>query len=345
MTARRDQSFTSRATGTRLGEISLVVPVLDEAASLAALIGSIRCQSRAPDEVVLVDGGSTDGTVALADALVAHDPRYRILEAGPATPGRGRNVGIEAATHDWIALTDAGIVLEPGWLAHLEAAALAKPAAWVAWGTYEPRVSSFLDSCASAAYVPPMVSTPAGHLRGPCVASCLLHRHAWELAGGFPDLRAAEDLVFIERLDEAGVVATWAPKAVVSWSLPASLAQTFRRFRAYSFHNVLAGRQAAWHYGVARMYVPGTLVGLGAIVVDRRLIALLGAGAAARALASTLRRRENRSLMWALNPLRLVGVAAVLAVVDAATFCGWADALGHRARSHAHAPAIERVAP
>src|SRR4051795_10341592 len=88
--------------------VSLVVPVRNEEGSLAALVESICRQTRAPDEVVLVDGDSTDRTVALARALTAGDPRFRVIEAGPATPGRGRNLGIAAAHHEWIALTDAG---------------------------------------------------------------------------------------------------------------------------------------------------------------------------------------------------------------------------------------------
>jgi glycosyltransferase involved in cell wall biosynthesis len=46
-----------------------VVPVRNEEGSLAALVESIRGQTRAPDEIVLVDGGSTDRTVALAPKL------------------------------------------------------------------------------------------------------------------------------------------------------------------------------------------------------------------------------------------------------------------------------------
>src|SRR5207244_861116 len=90
-------------------QISLVIPVRNEEQSLPLLVESIRAQTRPPDEIILVDGGSTDGTVALAGALTAADPRFRVIEAGDATPGRGRNVGIAAARHDWIALTDAGI--------------------------------------------------------------------------------------------------------------------------------------------------------------------------------------------------------------------------------------------
>jgi GT2 family glycosyltransferase len=332
-------SSQSRSAGTtgdtsgRIGDVTLVVPMRDEVGSLRSLIDSIRRQSRAPDEVVLVDGGSTDGTVALATELVGSEPLYRVVEAGQATPGRGRNVGIEAASHEWIALTDCGIVLEPEWLAELEVVARDAPSAGVVWGSYEPTVRTFLDSCAALAYVAPRRATPAGAARGPSVASCLLRREAWAAAAGFPDLRAAEDLVFIERLAAAGVEAAWAPGAVAWWSLPSTLGATFRRFRSYSRHNVLAGRQADWHYGVARIYVAAVAVALAALVLDRRLTALLAAGVAAR-LAETVRKHAgDRPLSFLLNPARLGGVAVLLATVDAATFLGWADAIRERRRT------------
>ena len=68
-------------------KISLVVPVKNEAGSIDELIASISRPTRPPDEVVLVDRGSTDRTVALAEGSTARDPRYRIVRAGDATPG------------------------------------------------------------------------------------------------------------------------------------------------------------------------------------------------------------------------------------------------------------------
>ena len=47
--------------------VSLVMTVLNEAASLDALLASIAAQTTRPDEVIVVDGGSTDGTVAIAE--------------------------------------------------------------------------------------------------------------------------------------------------------------------------------------------------------------------------------------------------------------------------------------
>src|SRR4051812_12519152 len=100
-------------------EVSLVIPVRNEERSLPALISSIQAQTFPPAEVVIVDGGSGDGTVELGRRLTEGDARFRFVEAGDATPGRGRNVGTEAARSEWVAYTDAGIRVEPTWLERL----------------------------------------------------------------------------------------------------------------------------------------------------------------------------------------------------------------------------------
>ena len=75
------------------------------------MIDTIKEQSYQPAEIILVDGGSTDNTVALAKQLTAGKPAFRIIEAGRAMPGKGRNIGAATANCAWIAFTDAGIKL------------------------------------------------------------------------------------------------------------------------------------------------------------------------------------------------------------------------------------------
>jgi hypothetical protein len=66
--------------------------------------------------------------------------------------------------------------------------------------------------------------------------------------------------------------------------------------------------------------------GLASVVVDRRFLGLIPLGAVARVGKSIIAHREDRNISWALNPARLLGVGAVLAVTDAATSTGWAEA-------------------
>lgn len=312
---------------SRLEGITLVVPMRNEEESIEALLSSIACQTYPPDEIVLVDGGSTDRTVAVTYERTRHDSRFRIVEAGPATPGRGRNIGIAAAKNDWIALTDAGIRLEPTWLERLVAVRNAEPRLDVVYGNYEPGVRTWLEGCAALAYVPPKEPKPGGLWRGPFLASSLLRKTVWESVGGIPDLRAAEDLIFMERIQQRGFKIGYAPQAIVWWQIQPTLTRTFRRFALYSKHNVWAGRQRYWHYGVLRQYLAMLPFLLMAVVQHVAWLLVPFGWMIARVTRSIWKRRESNHVGWVFNPLRLTGVAIVLACIDLATFLGWAKAL------------------
>jgi rSAM/selenodomain-associated transferase 2 len=86
--------------------LSVVIPALNAAAALPATIAAL---ARLPAEIVVVDGGSSDGTADVASrlgALVLRTP-----------PGRGRQLaaGIAAARGDWLLLLHADTCLAPGW--------------------------------------------------------------------------------------------------------------------------------------------------------------------------------------------------------------------------------------
>ena len=311
-------------------QISLVVPIRNEAQSLGALIDSIRLQTRPPDEIIFVDGGSTDRTPALARELLASDARFRVVEAGDATPGRGRNVGAAIARYPWIAFTDAGIRLDPAWLARLAEAAEGDPATEVVYGNYDPLVRTFFDRCAAIAYVAPRKKespSDAGPMRGPFIASSLMRRDVWQRVGGFPDARAAEDLIFMERIEAQGIKTSWAPSANVEWQLQPTLARTFRRFVLYSRHNVWAGRQRFWHYGVARQYAVALAFVVLGIVHSSWWLLVLPLGLAARAAKSIFSHREGRQPAWLINPVQFLYVNVIILTIDLATFVGWVQAL------------------
>lgn len=321
----------SAVSGERASlRVSVVVPVRNEEQSLQTLITSLLRQTFPPSEVIIVDGGSDDDTASLARHLTKGDERFRIVEAGNATPGRGRNVGIIAARHDWIALTDAGIRVEPTWLERLVQVIETDPGVAIVYGNYEPVTESFFESCAALSYPAPKSRRAEGWIRAPFIASSLLRRDVWQSIGGFPDLRAAEDLIFMEQIEKRGFKIGWAPTATVWWQLQPSLRRTFRKFVVYSRHNVWANRQRYWHYGIARQYAIALLFIALALLHSAWWGIVLVIGLAARVLKSIWRRRENRGLLWTLNPLRFFGVAVILLCIDLATFVGWAQALWQR---------------
>ena len=308
-------------------KVSLVIPVRDEAATLTELLETIAAQSLQPSEVVFVDAGSVDETVQLLQKAAQLEPRFHLIEAGAASPGRARNIGIAAARHKWIALTDAGMRLEPTWLERLVEAARKGDSSDVVFGNYEPLIESFFERCAALAYVAPKRLRNGQLMRGPAVPSSLLRSSVWKAVAGFPDTRAAEDLMFIEAIERKGYRIAWAPTATTWWRLRPTFRATFEKFMVYSRYNVWAGRQWDWHYGVRRMYL--LLLPFVALAIVHSVWWLLAPllGMFARIAKRIWSGREGRGLLWAMNPAQFASVGALLLLIDAAMLIGWVQAL------------------
>ncbi|MEU7880540.1 glycosyltransferase family 2 protein [Microbispora bryophytorum] len=105
-------------------DVSVVVPAYNRRASLDRCLTSLLVQ-RVAKEIIVVDGGSRDGTRALLRLYAAHHPRLItvIRDAQPGTPGGARNRGLERAAGRYVFFCDAGDHLAPDALARLVAAA------------------------------------------------------------------------------------------------------------------------------------------------------------------------------------------------------------------------------
>jgi len=296
--------------------ISVVVPVRNEVQSIGPLLDSVRVQTRPPDEVVICDGGSTDGTVEVVEGYTRRMP-VRVLLVGPALPGRARNLGIQAARHDLIALTDAGIRLDPHWLESLIAPFETPSPPDVVYGRFEPIMESFRQRCIALAFVPPW--DPRSGLRTPSLASMAMDRRVWADLGGFrEDLRSAEDLLFIRAISKAGFSVGYAPDAVAFWDPPRNFVGAFRRFATYSASNIRAGLAREWQLPLLRVYL------LTALLTATIVWTPLGGLAPVAAIWGRAAKRAVREMgILALFNIRvIVGVMAALAVIDLATFWG-----------------------
>src|SRR3982750_3343581 len=89
---------------------SLIVTVLDEAGTIEALLDSVAAQTCPPDEVVVTDGGATDGAREKFRRWSSRLP-LSVVESPGANIARGRNLAIRSASGELIAVTDAGVRL------------------------------------------------------------------------------------------------------------------------------------------------------------------------------------------------------------------------------------------
>jgi glycosyltransferase involved in cell wall biosynthesis len=86
--------------------VSILVPVYNAAAFIEETVLSVLAQSHGEWELLLIDDGSTDATEALLGSLSQVDPRIRIFRQANAGTQAARNLGLEHARGEWIALLD-----------------------------------------------------------------------------------------------------------------------------------------------------------------------------------------------------------------------------------------------
>lgn len=98
-----------RPSGGGLAMISVIIPTLNEAAYLPLLLEALARQTRQPDEVIVADAGSEDGTPEIARAWGA-----RVVSGG--RPAVGRNAGARVARGAWLVFLDADVVPRPDFL-------------------------------------------------------------------------------------------------------------------------------------------------------------------------------------------------------------------------------------
>ena len=317
-------------------EVSLVIPILNEESSITSLVSSIQNQSVMPDEVIFVDGGSTDRTIEIVEELALQNNLYKLVKAGKATPGRGRNVGVTEARCQWIAFTDAGIRLDVNWLKLLIDNIKKDASIDVVYGNCIVKVETFFARCAVFAYVSPKQDENNEWRCGPFIASSLMRRIVWEQVGGFPDARAAEDLIFMEAVEKAGFKIDYAPQAKVFWQLRPDALSTFQKFVLYSKHNVWVKRQWDWHYGILRQY----LIILPFIVLSlthsRWWLLVILAWTVIRTAKRIIAHRGEFGLAPIFNPLVFLEVTLLIFMIDTATFVGWGQAVWQKNEQHSH---------
>lgn len=99
--------------------ISVIIVTLNRAEYLKDALASLTKQIRPPDEVIVVDNGSTDNTKEVILSFGDRLPIKYVYEGKKGIP-HARNAGIKSATNDIIAFTDDDCVAHENWLKYIE---------------------------------------------------------------------------------------------------------------------------------------------------------------------------------------------------------------------------------
>ncbi len=337
--------------------VSLVIPVLNASRTLPLLFQSLDRLAPPPLEILLVDNGSTDGSVELLQSFARDRANrgVRVLEEPKRGAPAARNRGLGAARGDLVAFTDADCSPTPEWLRHI-LRALEEPAIGAVAGRVVGAAGASILEVFSSLYTLRLPEEPAQY-------------HHWSPeSGGFPTANLAvrrtlaeeldgfdegvdiygEDYDFCARLYARGVVVAYQPEAVVAHhhrqTLAGMMRQAFGFGRGHAFLFRRHGKGLLWidlpRYTVRRNNSPLS-AWLDLASADKRILflAVLAAlylplgillPAYALFLLGSVRRRSRQAGMT-LSVWMDAGLTSLLVLKSAALTLGrWWGSLKYR---------------
>ncbi len=261
--------------------ISVVLPVKDGLPWLDVQLDALVAQQcEGPWEIVVADNGSSDGSMAAAQAWADRDDRLRVVDASKRRgPSAARNAGVRAAHGDLLAFCDADDVVQPGWL---QACVDALAQADVVAGRYDMASLNGRRPGQAA----PAGTSQLGFLPAGLAANLAVRRRAFEAVGGFAeDLLVGEDIDLSWRLQLEGFRFAIARDALVAKREPQALVPLFRlgmaygrcgpalyrRYRTLGARRDLAGSLKSWSWLVVT-----AVVGLVSADIRRRWVRAVG---------------------------------------------------------------------
>ncbi len=169
--------------------ISIVIPALDEAGGIGATLAALRAQG-GDFEILVVDGGSSDQTVAIASAAGAD----RVIHA-PRGRARQMNAGAALARGEWLLFLHADTLLPPDAL--LDIQALPRD---VAAGGFRHRFSGGGAGIAAVSWLTNLRCRLTGIVYGD--QAFFIRRSTFETIDGFPEGAPLEDVAICRRLKQ-----------------------------------------------------------------------------------------------------------------------------------------------
>lgn len=223
---------------------SICITTLNEENSIGLLLDALYSQSKKTDEIIIVDAGSTDKTVEIINHYQKRYGNLKLLRE-KCSRAKGRNLGVEIAKSEIIAMTDAGCVPRPDWLKNITLP-FNTDRVGVSAGFYK-MVPAILPSSAYVMTGSVPVSRAMSVFLGtaphnfdvsflPSTRSIAFRKSEWLRIGGFPESASgtAEDTVFNYNLLKNGVKLARVKNAIVEWGMPGDIKEFFWKVFNYA---------------------------------------------------------------------------------------------------------------
>jgi len=236
-------------------------------ASLPRWRSDVEAQTRLPDEIVIVDNLSSDGTQEYLAEWANNNPIVKVheIKCGAA---RGRNIAIEKASYEYVVSTDMGVRLDSAWFAEIVRPFEEDSTVQIVMGSYSVDTSTIKSPAARAEYyvsgdyIPFLIDAngvailKSGFVPGNL--SLAYTKTVWNALGRLPeDLSLyADDSVFGRQIMASNYKMAFAPKAFVLWARH----RTLKEFWAEVYRYGKGDGEAAIKTPIAyRLYKKGKL--------------------------------------------------------------------------------------
>lgn len=217
-------------------KISFVATVLNEEKSIDGFLQSIFNQSERIDDIIIVDGGSTDNTISAISnfQFPISNTKARIkLIFKKGNRSVGRNEAIKRASNEIILCSDAGCILDKYWARNITAH-FKDPEIDVVAGYYRGNSKTAFEKCLIP-YVLVMPDKVRVNDFLPASRSMAFKKSIWEKAGKFPEKYSDnEDYVFAKRLKNINAKIIFEEKAIVDWIPRGNIKDAFMMFYRFA---------------------------------------------------------------------------------------------------------------
>lgn len=224
-----------------MAKVSLICTVLNEEKTIKKLLRSIVTQSLQPNEVIFVDGGSTDATVRTIQIFAKQYPNLSVtVSVKKGNRSVGRNYAIKLAKYTLIAITDAGCSLSKNWLKELITQYNSSKAPVVAGYYAADAKTNFQKAVVPYILVTPDRVNPNTFL--PATRSLLIEKKVFKNVGGFNEqLGDNEDYAFAKKIKKQKFSIVFAQKAIVFWIPRKTLREFYTMIFRFARGDIFAG--------------------------------------------------------------------------------------------------------